>query len=199
MPDPMITTFTLSLPPKPAFLSEIRPRSPSARLEFVRVWRTIGSRGEEKRMRIRKATMEDREGVIGLLRTLLIPAGEVPENWRDAAQIFRLLVENPELGTILVAEENGEIAGITTLSYPTALRCCGAYSCIEENIVDERFRGRGIGGALLEAAIAEATARGCDELQVNAPSEKGYPLYLRHGFKDHGKVQVKADLPLSGR
>ncbi len=159
----------------------------------------MGILSEENPMQIRKATMEDREGVIKLLRTLLIPGGEVPESWRDEAQIFRLLVENPELGSILIAEENREIAGITTLSYPTALRCCGPYSCIEENIVDERYRGRGIGGALLEAAIAEATARGCDELQVNAPSEKGYPLYLRHGFKDHGKIQVKADLPLSGR
>jgi GNAT superfamily N-acetyltransferase len=155
--------------------------------------------GEEKRMRIRKATMEDREGVIDLLRTLLISGGEVGEDWRDEAQIYRRLVEQPDLGTILIAEEDGEIAGITTLSYPTALRCCGPYSCIEENIVDERYRGRGIGGALLQAAIAEATARGCDEIQVNAPSESGYPLYLRHGFKDHGKIQVKADLPLSDR
>ena len=150
-------------------------------------------------MRIRKATMEDRERVIELLRTLLIPAGEVGESWRDEAQVFRLLVENPELGAILVAEENGEIAGITTLSYPIALRCCGHYSCIEENIVEERYRGRGVGGALLEAAIAEATARGCDEIQVNAPSQSGYPLYLRHGFKDEGKIQVKADLPLFPR
>ena len=150
-------------------------------------------------MRIRKATIEDREPVINLLRTLLIPSGEVGGDWRDEAQIFRLLVERPELGCILIAEEEGEIAGITTLSYPIALRCCGPYSCIEENIVDERYRGRGIGGALLKAAIAEATARGCDEIQVNAPSESGYPLYLRHGFKDHGKIQVKADLPLSDR
>ena len=51
----------------------------------------------------------------------------------------------------------------------------------------------------MKAAIAEATERGCDELQVNAPSEAGYPLYLRHGFKDNGKIQVKADLPLSDR
>jgi GNAT superfamily N-acetyltransferase len=168
-------------------------------LELASDCRIIEIRSEEDWMQIRKATMEDREGVVDLLRTLLIPGGEVPEYWRDEAQIFRLLVENPELGTILIAEENGEIAGITTLSYPTALRCCGPYSCIEENIVDERYRGRGIGGALVEAAIAEATARGCDELQVNAPSESGYPLYLRHGFKDNGKIQVKVDLPLSER
>jgi GNAT superfamily N-acetyltransferase len=150
-------------------------------------------------MRIRKATLGDGEAVIELLRTLLIPAGEVPESWQDENQIFRLLVENPELGAILIAEENGEVAGVTTLSYPVALRCRGPYSCVEENIVDERHRGRGIGGALLDAAIAEATARGCDEIQVNAPGEKSYPLYLRHGFEDHGKIQVKADLPLSGR
>jgi GNAT superfamily N-acetyltransferase len=148
-------------------------------------------------MRIRKATSEDREGVIGLLRTLLIPAGEVNSDWRDEARIFSLLLEKPELGSILIAEEDGEIAGITTLSYPIALRCSGPYSCIEENIVAERYRGRGIGGALLEAAIAEATARGCAEIQVNAPSESGYPLYLRHGLKDDGKIQVKARLPLA--
>jgi GNAT superfamily N-acetyltransferase len=157
------------------------------------------ARSEEKRMRIRKASIDDRERVIDLLKTLLIPAGEVSREWSDEAQIFRLLVEKPDLGCVLIAEENGEIAGITTLSYPIALRCCGVYSCIEENIVDERFRGRGIGGALLKAAIAEATARGCDEIQVNAPSESGYPLYLRHGFRDDGKIQVKADLPLSDR
>jgi GNAT superfamily N-acetyltransferase len=196
----MITTFISS----PLFgivlyqKSRFAARLPDG-LELAQDCRTIGIPSQENRMQIRKATLEDREAVIELLRTLLIPAGEVSESWRDEAQIFRLLVENPELGSILIAEENGEIAGITTLSYPTALRCCGPYSCIEENIVDERYRGRGIGGALLEAAIAEATARGCDELQVNAPSEKGYPLYLRHGFKDHGKIQVKADLPLSGR
>ena len=147
-------------------------------------------------MQIRKATMEDREGVINLLRTLLIPGGEVPEDWRDEAQIFRLLVENPELGTILIAEENGEIAGITTLSYPTALRCCGLYSCIEENIVDERYRGRGIGGALLKAAIAEATARGCDELQVNAPSESGIPSVpsprIQGQWQDPGEGRLAA-------
>jgi GNAT superfamily N-acetyltransferase len=148
-------------------------------------------------MRIRKATLDDREPVIELLRTLLIPFGEVAEDWRDEGQIFHLLVERPEFGSILIAEEDGEIAGITTLSYPIALRCSGPYSCIEENFVDESFRGKGIGGALLETAIAEATARGCAEIQVNAPSESGYPLYLRHGLRDDGKIQVKARLPLS--
>jgi GNAT superfamily N-acetyltransferase len=131
--------------------------------------------------------MADEAPVIALLQKLLIRGGEVDKGWNDEAGMFRNIVHNPELGTILVAEENGEIAGVTTLSYPTAIRCEGIYSCLEENIVDERFRGKGVGGKLLKAAIAEAAARGCKELQVNAPSEMGYPLYLRYGLKDNGK------------
>ena len=77
--------------------------------------------------------------------------------------------------------------GLITLSYPTAIRCGGKYSCIEEFIVSEQARGKGVGGKLLEAAIAEATARGCYQIQVNRPSEIGYPVYLRHGWEDLGK------------
>jgi predicted N-acetyltransferase YhbS len=148
-------------------------------------------------MRIRKARLEDEGPVIELLKKLLIEGGEIGEDWRDEARIFRLLTENPELGTVLVAEENGEVAGVTTLSYPTAIRCGGLYCCLEEIIVDERYRGSGIGGKLIDAAIAEATAKGCDEIQVNAPRETSYPLYLRHGLEDHGKKQIKTKLPLS--
>ncbi len=148
-------------------------------------------------MRIRKATLEDEGAVIELLKRLLIPVGEVDGDWKDEARIFRRVTENPELGSVLVAEENGEVAGVTTLSYPTAIRCGGLYSCLEEIIVDERYRGSGIGGKLIDAAIAEAAAKGCDEIQVNAPRETSYPLYLRHGLKDEGKKQIKTKLPLS--
>jgi len=137
-------------------------------------------------MRIRKATIGDENQVLDLLKKLLIPSGEVDKNWNDDTNMFRKIIENPGLGIILVAEENGEIAGVTTLSFPNAIRCDGLYSCIEENIVDEKFRGKGVGGKLLQAAIAEAKAKGCKELQVNNPSKMGYPLYMRYGLEDKG-------------
>jgi predicted N-acetyltransferase YhbS len=151
---------------------------------------------EEKCMQIRKAKPEDEAQVIALMKKLLIPSCEVAKNWNDEARMFRRIVEDADLGSIFVAEEDGVVAGVTTLSFPAAIRCNGVYSCIEENIVDERFRGKGVGGKLLKAAIAEATARGCDEIQVNAPSEMGYPLYMRYGFTDAGKKHIKAKLPL---
>jgi GNAT superfamily N-acetyltransferase len=123
-------------------------------------------------MQVRKAGLEDEATIVALMKKLLIPSGEVEKDWSDRARIVRRIIQNPDLGAVLVAEEDGEIAGVTTLSFPVAIRCDGVYACVEENIVDERFRGKGVGGELLRAAIAEATSRGCAEIQVNARRAK---------------------------
>ena len=146
---------------------------------------------------VRKATLEDEARVMGLMRELF-RTDEIPDDsttdWSKAASIFREIVKDDELGAVLVAEEDGALLGTLTLSYPTAIRCGGIYTCIEEFIVSEKARGKGVGGQLLEAAIAEATSKDCDEIQVNRPSEMGYPVYLRHGFQDLGK-HLKTKLP----
>jgi len=150
-------------------------------------------------VQVRKATLEDEAGVMGLM-VELFQTGEITEdNPRDlikAARTFREVIKDDELGTVLVAEEDGTSLGILTLSYPTAIRCGGIYTCIEEFVVSEKARGKGVGGQLLEAAIAEAHSKDCDEIQVNRPSEMGYPVYLRHGFQDLGKhLKMKPPRP----
>ena len=139
-------------------------------------------------VQVREATLEDEAAVFDLLRQLMTSAtAESVINQPAGSDTFRQMVNNGETGTVFLAEEGGEMLGLITLSYPTAIRCGGIYSCIEEFIVTEKARGKGVGGALLEASIARATARGCYELQVNRPSELGFPVYLRHGWKDAGK------------
>ena len=136
---------------------------------------------------IREATIEDREEVFNLLRQLMTSATtESPINQPSSIETFRQVIEEGK-GTVLVAEEDGQMMGLLTLSYPVAIRCGGIYSCIEEFIVTEQARGKGVGGKLLETAISKATDKGCYELQVNRPSELGYPVYMRHGWKDLGK------------
>jgi len=136
-------------------------------------------------MKIRKAISEDESQVISLFKQF--PSGELTAEWEEAAQTFHQILKTPELGSILVAEENGEVLGVITISFPTAIRCGGLYSCIEEFIVSEKARGKGVGGQLVQAIIAEAAAKGSFELQVNNPSKLGYPVYLRYGVKDIGK------------
>ncbi len=144
-------------------------------------------------IKIRKATIKDEAKVFSLFRQF--PSSERPDNWQQfAARTFREVVKNEERGTILVAEQYGDVVGVLTLSYPVAIHCTGIYTCIEEFIVSNEMRGKGVGGQLLEAAIAEATAKGCYEIQINNPSELGYPVYLQHGLKDIGK-HMKMKLP----
>ena len=140
-------------------------------------------------IRTRKAMIKDEAKIFDLLRQL-IPA-EAPDyspvRSQSGINTFREMVNNDEKGTILVAEEDNDVVGVITLSYPEAIRCGGKYTCIEEFIVSEQMRGKGVGGRLLEAAVKEATLKDCYEIQVNRPSELGYPLYIRHGWEDLGK------------
>jgi predicted N-acetyltransferase YhbS len=136
---------------------------------------------------IREATIDDQSEVFDLIRQLMTSANmESPINQPSAAEAYRQVIEE-EKGTVLVAEEDGKMLGLVTLSYPVAIRCGGIYSCIEEFIVTEQARGKGVGSKLLQAAIKKATEKGSYELQVNRPSELGYPVYLRQGWKDLGK------------
>jgi GNAT superfamily N-acetyltransferase len=148
-------------------------------------------------IRIRMATLEDEAKIIDLLRQF--PPSETlssvnPIDWQIGATAFREIVKNDEKGTVLVAEQDSDVVGIITLSYPAAIRCAGIYSCIEEFLVSDQVRGKGVGSQLIEAAITEATSKGCYEIQVNNPSEMGYPVYLRHGLEDVGR-HLKMKLP----
>jgi N-acetylglutamate synthase-like GNAT family acetyltransferase len=138
---------------------------------------------------VRKATLNDETEVFDLLKKLLSPQASDSSRIHTPASagIFRELITDESKGTVIVAEEDGKLVGIITLSYPIAIRCAGKYTCIEEFIVSETMRGRGVGSQLLEAAMNEAKKQGCFEIQVNNPSELGYPLYIRQDIKDAGK------------
>jgi len=140
-------------------------------------------------VKIREATIEDEAQVFDLLRQLMASAtAESPVNQQNGYATFHKMLDDDDAGTVFVAEEDGVMLGLVTLSYPLAIRCGGAYSSIEEFIVTEQARGKGVGGALLEAAVTQATEKGCYEMLVSRPSEVGFPVYIRHGWKDDGKA-----------
>ena len=135
---------------------------------------------------IRRATKDDFPQIISLLKSFPDDP-EIPDiNWDDAQTVLPALLSE-EHGLILVSEDNGVLAGLVTMSFPIVLRFGGEYALIECFIVDERFRGRGIGSPLLKSAFEEARARGCRELQVNGASEIGKPVYIKNGLHEAGQ------------
>ena len=55
-------------------------------------------------------------------------------------------------------------------------------------------RGRGVGGAVVRAAIAQATAHGAPLLWCNA-REPAVAFYRRHGFGTHGGGFIEHEMP----
>jgi len=87
-----------------------------------------------------------------------------------------------EATVLFAARSDGEIVGLLTLAIfriPTALR-----AWIEDVVVDERVRGKGVGEALNQAALAEAKRRGVKTVDLTSrPSrEAANRLYQRIGF-----------------
>jgi ribosomal protein S18 acetylase RimI-like enzyme len=94
----------------------------------------------------------------------------------------RSIVEN-EAVTLLVAEVDGEIVGMLTLvvfPIPTGIR-----AWIEDVVVDESQRGKGVGEQLTRSAIEIAERLGSRTVDLTSrPSrEAANRLYTRVGFQ----------------
>ena len=91
-------------------------------------------------------------------------------------------IVDSESTVLFAARSDGEIVGLLTLAtfrIPTAVR-----AWIEDVVVDERARGKGVGEALNQAALAEARRRGAKTVDLTSrPSrEAANRLYQRIGF-----------------
>jgi ribosomal protein S18 acetylase RimI-like enzyme len=88
----------------------------------------------------------------------------------------------------LVAELGGRLAGYVRLARPTRLACNAHVRQIQGLVVDDGARGRGVGRALLRAAMDEARRQGASRITLrvlghNAPARA---LYASEGFAVEG-------------
>jgi ribosomal protein S18 acetylase RimI-like enzyme len=93
------------------------------------------------------------------------------------------IVESPSTTLLVARTPEGDIVGALTLAMfriPTQVR-----AWIEDVVVDEDARGRGVGEALNEEAIRRATAAGARSVDLTSrPSrEAANRLYRRLGFE----------------
>ena len=110
-----------------------------------------------------------------------------------SAQELEEIIESDT--TVLFAARSGqEIVGLLTLAIfriPTGVR-----AWIEDVVVDDKARGKGVGDALNRAALAEAGRRGAKTVDLTSrPSrEAANRLYQRLGFKQRETNVYRYDL-----
>ncbi len=113
----------------------------------------------------------------------------LPDRMDAVERAFREIVRRPSDAS-LIAERDGAAIGICTLEIRTTLRREAPEAWIPELVVTERFRGQGIGRALLERALAVARERDADRavLESGAQRATAQAPYRSLGFEAAGSV-----------
>jgi ribosomal protein S18 acetylase RimI-like enzyme len=95
-------------------------------------------------------------------------------------------LENPD-AIVLVADDNGDVIGY---SYATVegfdyMSLRGPAGVVQEVVVDQEFRGRGIGRLLLDATLAALESRSVPRVVLTTAegSEPARRLFARAGFR----------------
>jgi GNAT superfamily N-acetyltransferase len=128
--------------------------------------------------RVDEATAEI-ESALARLLPQLNPTLELPDSER-----IRRLVEDPAV-TLLIAKDGDELVGTTTVIVYTTPFWIKAR--LDEVVVDQAARGRGVGEALVKAAMQIGRDRGAQvaELQSGRGEARkaAHRLYERLGFR----------------
>lgn len=127
-------------------------------------------------LRIERACVDAEVGMV-------LDAEQLPADPRGFDEALR---SDPELGTALVAEQASRLLGHASvrLLRPARIRHVAVFA-VE---VDPAAQGRGVGRALMEAAMAWASERGARrfELYVRSDNPRAIGLYRSLGFELEG-------------
>ncbi len=92
-----------------------------------------------------------------------------------------------------IAEEGGETKGLAVVWYRESLSHGGPVALIDEFVVAEGSRGKGIGTRLMEQVLEECFRKGCVEVEVvtEADNFAARGFYHKLGFHEVGILLEK--------
>jgi GNAT superfamily N-acetyltransferase len=143
-------------------------------------------------IRVRQAQAGDVEGVTRAVAGLLAELGGRMPSRAAMEEEVQALLDDPQGGSVLLAEADGGIVGVLTASWQRAIHVPGVYVTIQDLWVEEAWRSRGVGAELVEAIASQARSRGVSRLEVGLPRETFAAIastesfYRRSGFEHLG-------------
>lgn len=135
-------------------------------------------------MQIDCATPADIPALCGLLSALFSQEVEfVPDTARQARGLS-MIIDDPRVGSVLVARRDGQVTGMVTLLFTVSTALGERVVLFEDLVVSPDARGAGIGSALVQAAMDFARKNGCPRITlltdgINVDAQR---FYARHGF-----------------
>jgi ribosomal protein S18 acetylase RimI-like enzyme len=132
---------------------------------------------------INDATLEDIPALVDLLAALFTIEVDFKPDTPKQIQGLRMLILSPETGIIKVARDASGLAIGMVSAQLVISTAQGAHSAwLEDMIIHEKYRGQGLGKALLNEALAWVKQKGATRAQLlvdieNAPAV-GYYKHL---------------------
>lgn len=136
---------------------------------------------------VRRATVEDLEGVVACLQLAFEPYREAytPGGFADTVLTGEAFLKRLETMVVLVASGEGRIVG--TIGYAVT----GGEGHLRGMAVLPEARGTGVAQALLDAAESGMAAAGAGTatLDTTRPLERAIHFYERNGYRATGEVE----------
>ena len=133
-------------------------------------------------MDIRTITLSDLDKIYELLNKLY----ENKLKYKQFEEIYKLKL-NDENSYYIVAIEDNKIIGVLTSEIQVKLHRAKKQSFIEDLIVDETYRNKGVGKALLQNAVNYAKNTDCEVVELTSyiNNENAHRFYENNGFIKH--------------
>jgi PhnO protein len=129
---------------------------------------------------VRRAAPDDAERVRDLVERAE-RSGSLPmDRFR---QVYLENLADRSLACIVVASGD-DIAAFGAVRFGMPLHCCKPVATVQEFVLDERCRGKGVAARLVGAMMLLARDRGCVSLEVDSPraSKWSHRFFEKQGF-----------------
>ena len=136
-------------------------------------------------MKVRQAKICDVNALVELLFQLFEQEAEFSPNPVIQEKALRRIIEDTAVGTILVIEKEAKIIGMVSLLWSISTALGTRVAWLEDMVVDNAFRSKGIGSVLIHEVIAYARSVGCRRITLltdgdNIPAHR---FYEKFGFQ----------------
>ena len=130
--------------------------------------------------RIRRARRGDAESLASLLREMGYPQG-------SDAQTVHWVISHPEIEIFVAADTQDRPVGMVSLSHRPQLRLRGRIATVDELVVTETWRRRGVGRALIRQILERCKVLSAKQLQLISPmasTPETRSFYIACGFSE---------------
>lgn len=144
-------------------------------------------------MEIALATTSDIPELCDLLALLFSQEADFQSDYATQRQGLTQILDNPDVGLILVARQKNQIVGMVNLLFTVSTALGQRVALLEDLVIAPTQRGNGIGSQLLKQAIETAKLHDCHRITLltDLANESAQRFYQNHGFSFSAMIPMR--------